>query len=230
MDANSFSLTPEERKEGYAALFEFAAGLVLGPIAPFAVLAGRYLYDRRKMIFDGRGRPRAVATGTPDGEPLVLRPALTPSAREIGLRDGDPVAVVVTGNADAPVWRWAPPRRELVVPGRVGEEIEVALPPGGYALGAFAGRPDRLFAEPHPFTATHGATVSPGRPVDVELSAAGLRPRLPVTPPAPPAAPWWTAERRCPMCGRLYFGTLAIHTAYLCPAHPVPAARRATEA
>ncbi len=213
MTDNPFRPTAEERREGYTLVAELAASIVLGPIAPFAVFAARYLYDRRDAIFDRAGRPAQAfdvsgtaipLTRTGNGDRLSVRPGLSASARGLGLRDGDPVGLILTGTTT---------RSGLVVPARIGERVDIAVPRGTYSLGAFAARRDQLFTRPHPFTAVDGRTVlaggrdvlnlSPRIASDLKLSG-GYRLRL------------------CPRCGRLHPTTWPTCTA------PTPAAPRAT--
>ncbi|CCH34438.1 hypothetical protein ABZ816_37435 [Actinosynnema sp. NPDC047251] len=189
MTANPFHPTDAERREGYTLMAQFAASLVLGPIGPFAVFAARYLYDRRDALFDPSGRPvRAFdVSGTPvrpdlGGNVVTVRPNLTASAQASGLRQGDPVGLVLTGQQN---------HNGLIVPARLGEPVDIAVPRGTYALGAFAARRDQLFTRAHPFTAVDGRTVTwgAGRALD-------LAPRSRPTLLTPTAATWATPVRR----------------------------------
>ncbi|NUT96427.1 MAG: hypothetical protein HOY78_30805 [Saccharothrix sp.] len=206
MTDNPFRLTDDERRQGYALLADFTASLLLGPLGPFAVLAGRYLYDRRDAIFDRMGgRPvRAFdATGRPHGlstlssgalSTLAVRPVLTEAARGLGLREGDPVSLVLTGQ------RFTSARSGLVVPARIGQRVEVSVPEDTYSLGAFAGRAGELFTRAHPFRVAAGqAVVASGRSgmvLNLDASPA-LRPGG-TTPRNPAAARLWTPGSPAP--------------------------------
>ncbi|MFI9815756.1 hypothetical protein [Saccharothrix variisporea] len=201
MTENPFRLTDDERRQGYALLADFTASLLLGPLGPFAVLAGRYLYDRRDAIFDRLGgRPARAfdATGRPHGlstlstgalSTLAVRPVLTDAARGLGLREGDPVSLVLTGQ------RFTSARSGLVVPARIGQRVEVSVPEDTYSLGAFAGRAGELFTRAHPFRVAGGQAVTAsgrsGMVLNLDASPA-LRPGG-TTPRNPAAARWWTA-------------------------------------
>ncbi|WP_433264249.1 hypothetical protein ACQPZF_34520 [Actinosynnema sp. CS-041913] len=228
MTDNPFRPTAEERRQGYTLLAELAASMVLGPVAPFAVLAARYLYDRRDAIFDRAGVPvqafdasgesfrldRFAAARAPGNARSVVsvRPGLTASARALGLREGDPVGLVLTGQD------FRATRSGLVVPARIGEHVALAVPRGTYSLGAFAGRRDHLFATPHPFTAVDGRMVTLNGHGALDLSLATPRPtrrppfaRGPLWPGGPGSSglalsppPGGYRLRHCPRCGRLH--------------------------
>ncbi|MBB5955432.1 hypothetical protein FHS29_002013 [Saccharothrix tamanrassetensis] len=222
MTYNRFHPTAEERREGYTLLAQLAASVVLGPIGPLTVFAARYLYDRRDAIFDRAGAPvqafdeygaavrlATLASARAGGAQSVVsvRPGLTASARALGLREGDPVGLVLTGQD-------VRTRSGLVVPARIGDQVSLTVPRGTYSLGAFAGRRDRLFATPHPFTTVDGRTITLGGRGSIDLSLTTPRPtaaqRLPA-PGGPPAAGLLATPpaggfrvRQCPRCGRLH--------------------------
>jgi hypothetical protein len=237
MAENSWRLTDAERNRGYTYLAEFAAVMVLGAAGPFAVLAARYLYERRNLIFGSSGAPaqaydsadRAVGWSTlarpaAGSGTLSLRPQLSESARRLGVREGDPVGLVLTGHSytTARSGLVVPARSGLVVPARIGQQVEVAVPRGTYSLGAFAGRRDQLFATAQPFAAAAGQNVVVGTRSNLVLPLAAnvvrpplpvMRPPLPVVRPrpqrvvaAPPAATCWWCGYTDAHCGCLFGG------------------------
>ena len=220
MAGSSWRLTEAERTRGYTYLAEFAAGLVLGPVGPFAVFAARYLYDRRDQIFSSSGAPvrafdstdrpvalSSLALPAAGNGTLSLRPRLSESARRLGVRDGDPVGLVLTGHS------YTGARSGLVVPARIGQRVEVAVPRGTYSLGAFAGRQDALFTRPQPFDAVAGRSVVVGArsALSLPLAAGNLKPAL-------------TDWRVCPHCKALTNVSTA-HSCLVSPG-PVPPNRR----
>jgi hypothetical protein len=66
----------------------------------------------------------------PQQATLSINSRLTDSARRMGLRNGDPVGVLLTGSGLAHT------RSRLVVPTRVGEQVRIAVPNGDYAVTA----------------------------------------------------------------------------------------------
>jgi hypothetical protein len=211
-DVNSWSLTDEERRRLRGALVQSAAGFLFGPAGPIVAWVGECLLDRRDLIFNRSGAPARAfdATGralnlSKIGRPSAARPntlslytGLTSAARQLGLREGDPVTLVLLGQ---PYLRSA---SGLVVPALVGYQVELAVPPGPYTLTAFASRRDALFTEPDPFRGVAGRNVN----LDARQTLAlAVTPRQPATnfrgPPAgppPAAAPPVLPRCTCPQC------------------------------
>jgi hypothetical protein len=189
-DFSSWRPTAEERRRLTSALIG-AAGVYLGVPLELAEVARSYFYNRRDMLFTGRGVPKkAYSQGkgvslsalaqAPSAQRLTLNVDLAQSARELGLRDGDPVTIVLTGQA------YVRTAGGLVVPARVGQPVEVAVPQGNYRLAAFGSRQDSLFTTPDPFIALGGNNLAISWPqaLAVPLSA---RQGLPAGQQAPVA-------------------------------------------
>jgi len=214
---NPWGLTDDQRRQGRSALVQSLASLAFGAAGPLAAWAVQYLYDRRDLIFNRYGAPSRAFDATGQalnlsivGRQSALRPGtitvhtgLTNAVRQLGLRDGDPVTLLLVGQ---PSVRSA---SGLVVPALVGDQVELAFPLGTYSLAVFASRRDTLFAAPDPFQAVTGQTVTLGRRQTLALP---LTPRQPTTmtrfatpsplalPPAPKAPP--QARCACPACTR----------------------------
>ena len=187
---NSWRLADGDGRELSAALILTVAPF-LDSFVPGAMWLGKYLFDRRDLIFDRRGRPARAYDST--GQALNLanlgsRPGLrqgtlslgtglTASARQLGLRNGDPVSYVIAGQRNSGA------ENGLVIPARVGDRIDVAVPQGAYSLAAFASRGDALFTMSDPFSAVSGAGVVLGgrstldMPLAVRNPVTGDQPR-----------------------------------------------------
>ncbi|SDH64096.1 hypothetical protein SAMN05192558_11353 [Actinokineospora alba] len=175
-DSPSWRLTSAEKRKGVFASLEIVSALA-GPLGPLALWAFEYLYDRRDLIFTQSGMP--VQAFTARGAPLRLgslddrgssqlgslsiNPALTPAARALGLRAGDPVSVVVSGH------RFVQGRSGLVIPARIGSPLTVAVPRGSYSLSAFGGTRNSLFTLADPYTGVSGTTVQVGQHSSLDL-------------------------------------------------------------
>ncbi|GAA4465902.1 hypothetical protein [Phytohabitans houttuyneae] len=199
---NSRSLTEQEWRRLREAFVQSAAGFFFGPAGPVVAWAGQCLYDRLTFnrsgaparAFDATGRALNLSTV---GRPSAARPAtlslytgLTGAVRQLGLREGDPVTLVLVGQ---PYLRSA---SGLVVPALVGDQVELAVPLGPYTLTAFASRRDALFTEPDPFRAVAARQVNLGARQTLALP---LTPRQPVPsvlprctcPQCAPSQRWW---------------------------------------
>jgi hypothetical protein len=155
----SWKLSAEERRRAVFTGIESVA-VLLGPWASFAALGLEYLYNRRNLIFNNAGEPLQAFDGggralplsslaqrpAAPAVPLYLNPELTASARQLGLRSGDPVTLILS---DSTTTR---SRESLIVPTSVGQPVSLAVPRGTYSLAAFGARRDTLFATPDPFT------------------------------------------------------------------------------
>lgn len=231
-DDLSWQLTDRERRKAF---FAAAAALstVLGPFGPLAVWGLEYLYDRRDLIFNSAGAP--VRAYTADRSALnltalssaIVQPrlaqstlsigtSLTDSARKVGLRNGDPVSVTVTGH------RYLQSRSGLVVPTRIGERVNVTVPSGGYSVAAFGSRREKLFSVHDPYGTVAGDNITAygRRQLALPLTA---RPALASTP-APVAGPAWQkggalAARTCLWCG-LTLASNPLNHALTCTRRP----------
>ncbi|MBE1484376.1 hypothetical protein [Plantactinospora soyae] len=206
----SWDLTDEERRRGRSALVQSVTSLAFGVAGPPAAWLGQYLYDRRDLIFNRYGTPRRAfdAGGhaldlSRVGRPSATRPAtlslqtgLTNAVRQLGLREGDPVTLVLVGQLSVRSGSG------LVVPALVGDQVELAIPMGTYSLTALASPRDTLFAEPDPFRAVTGRTVALGGHQTLALPLTARQPATwarSTTPSAPAAL---LTRCTCPECTR----------------------------
>ena len=134
------------RSAAVVGAFAAVAASFLGPIAPLVVLGAEYFYDRRDLLFTPTGTPVQAIAADRSVLPLSalhdrtaarhatlsINTRLTDSARRMGLRNGDPVGVLLTGSGLARTGSG------LVVPTRVGEQVGIAAPNGDYAVTASA--------------------------------------------------------------------------------------------
>jgi hypothetical protein len=202
-ESTPWQLTDEERGRAYLAIAQSAAALFLGSAGPLAGWALEYLFERRNLIFSRLGTPTQAFEA--NGRALSLSAVRTPSAvrqgtlslqtdltgplRDLGLRNGDPVGVVLTGHTAGQA------RSRLVVPTRVGERVDLAVPQGTYSLAAFASRRDSLFAAPDPFQGVTTGRVDLGGRQTLSLPLSSRTPmerRL--------------SGRTCRLCGRWVSG------------------------
>jgi len=195
----SWKMTDRERKRTGAALAALLAGAVGGPLlAPFAALFFEYLYDRRDRIFNASGAPLQAYTVDRSAlnlntlsrriaQPhsvLSIDTSLTGSARKLGLRDGDPVSVMVAGH------QYVQSRSGIVVPARIGERINVTVPNGSYSVAALGSSREALFTTRDPYNAVAGNNISlqAAQWLALPLTARNLLKPAPGTKPA--AASW----------------------------------------
>jgi hypothetical protein len=165
----SWKMTDRERKRAGALLAATIAAAVGGPLlAPFAALAFEYLYERRDRIFNASGAPLQAYTADRSAlnlntlsrriaQPhsvLSIDTSLTGSARKLGLRDGDPVSVMVAGH------QYVQSRSGIVVPARIGERINVTVPNGSYSVAALGSSREALFTARDPYNAVAGNNIS----------------------------------------------------------------------
>lgn len=209
---NSWGLTDEERLRLRGAFVQSAAGFFFGAAGPLVAWAGQCLYDRRDLIFNPSGAPARAfdATGralnlSKIGRPLATRPGtlslytgLTGAVRQLGLREGDPVTLVLVGQP------YLQSASGLVVPALVGDQVKLAVPLGQYTLTAFASRRDALFTEPDPFRAVAGRILNLGARQTLALPLTPRQPattfRVPLAGPPPAAAPPVPPGCTCPQC------------------------------
>jgi len=179
--AESWRLTERDRRGAWTAAAAVASTF-FGPFAPAVMWGFDYLYDRRDLIFGTGGAPaqavaadgsqvRLSALGQADwrqSTPLTIVINLDASALNLGLQNGDPVSVVVTGHS------YVQSRSGLVVPARVGEPVTVGIPHGSYSVAAFGSRQGSLFAASDPYRAVGGSDtplLSGRRQLAVPLTA-----------------------------------------------------------
>ena len=216
MAEQSWGFTDRERRGMYVAAAA-AMSTFLGPWGPLAVWAFEFVYDRRDLIFNAAGTP--VRAYTADRSPLGLstlaRPGqstlsidttLTASARRLGLRDGDPVSVSLTGH------NYAQAPSGLVIPARLGRPLTVTVPSGDYAVAAFGSRRENLFSRHDPYQTIGGSNVSAQgvRRIALPLNARAM----PVLAPAARLPIGW-----CMYCNQPLPANALLHT-MVCPSKP----------
>jgi hypothetical protein len=236
-EQQSWQLTARERRTAFTAAAA-AFSTVLGPFGPLAVWCLEFVYDRRDLIFSPSGVPVSAYTAGRNavgltaltggiGNPLTARStldidtSLTPSARRLGLRPGDPVSLAVTGH------NYARSGSGLVVPARIGERVTLSVPSGSYSVAAFGSKQDNLFRLHDPYNTVAGDNVSAQgyRRIGLPLIARSAPLLLPQATPRPfpaavvrqPAAP--LAARKCPWCGQMLSAPLLVHM-QLCSKSP----------
>jgi len=257
-----WQLTDQERRRAYAAAVAVASSF-LGPFGPMVMWGFDYLYDRRDLIFSATGAPvQAIASDSsvlrlstlsmPGGEltlsrssgqphaTLSINTTLNNSARQLGIRNGDPVSVLVTGRSFVPTRNgldvakrsgWAVPARSgLVVPARIGEQTKVTVPKGNYSVTAFGGKRESLFTTPDPYKVVAGNTTLLDGNRQLALSLASREPLLKAfpqpsstgtiltRPQANVISPWSAFPGRCVYCGKTADWLMA-HMLF-CPSKP----------
>jgi len=201
-----------------------------------------YLYDRRDLIFSTTGAPvqaiasdssvlRLSALSQPSGQPhatLSINTTLNNSARQLGIRNGDPVSVLVTGHS------FAQARSGLVVPARIGEQTKVTVPRGNYSVTAFGSKQASLFTTPDPYRVVAGNTTLLNGNRKLALSLAPREPLLKAFPQPSitvTSLKWPQVNRnvlpvssqgRCVYCGQAATTSLLAHM-LVCPSRPKPA-------
>jgi hypothetical protein len=207
---SSWRWTAEERRELGLGLAEVATAALGIPAGGAVRTFVRYFYKRRHLLFDKLGSPNkaynyqgkgvrlatlARPTASSPGQ-LRLHIDLTQSALDQGLRNGDPVTVVLTGHA------YVRTPSGLVVPARVGEPVDLAVPQGNYNLAAFGSRQDLLFTTPDPYTTLGGGSIGVGNGQEfaVPLTARPQLPPLGCNCPQCLAATAPVAGCNCPQC------------------------------
>ncbi|GAB3900649.1 hypothetical protein ACFQ1S_10055 [Kibdelosporangium lantanae] len=168
-DYSSWRWSDAERRSAVSVGIQSVAALVGGPWGLALAFGMEYLYNRRQLIFNSASTPEraysargeAVSLGAlaqREAAPsvsLYLNPELTAPAQQLGLRSGDPVTLILS---DTGATRTG---TGLVVPTRVGEQINLVVPRSSYTVAAFGARRDSLFVTPDPFTTIGAATVTP---------------------------------------------------------------------
>lgn len=228
----SWRLTDRERRQAFsAALAVFST--VLGPLGPLAVWGLEYIYDRRDLIFNVAGAPVSAYTADRSAlnltalsnniahsratqSTLSIDTSLTDAARKLGLRNGDPVSLTVTGH------RYIQSRSGMVVPTRIGDRVNITVPSGSYSIAAFGSRQDNLFSTHDPYTSVAGDNITAhGR----RQLALPLTPRAALASTSAPAVtPSWPKDgvlraRTCPSCG-LAIAANPLNHALTCTRHP----------
>ncbi|WP_370942041.1 hypothetical protein AB5J62_23320 [Amycolatopsis sp. cg5] len=179
-DYSSWRWSNAERRSAVSVGIQSAAALVGGPWGLALAFGMEYLYNRRQLIFNSAGTPERaysargkavslgalVQRGAAPPVSLYLNPELTAPARQLGLRSGDPVTLILSDTGSTRTGTG------LVVPTRVGERISLVVPRSSYTVAAFGARRDSLFATPDPFTTIGAATVTPaGGVLQIPLAA-----------------------------------------------------------
>ncbi|MFG2120680.1 C2H2-type zinc finger protein [Streptomyces sp. NPDC048710] len=175
-----------------------ALSLLAGPVGPLLVAGGEYLYRRRHLIFGPNGQPLQAVSLTGDPPPvtdgrsahleaaatlggpgvrqqvLSVVPQLDSPARRSGLRDGDPVSLLLAG-------RTGPAQSNgLVIPARIGQRLDVTVPSGEYAIAGMGSSRDTLFTARDPVRAAGGLWLPAGNHPTAPLA---LQARSALTPP-----------------------------------------------
>jgi hypothetical protein len=166
-DVPSWRMTDQERRKAFSTVAAVASAFA-GPLGPVAVWAAEYIYDRRDLLFDRLGEPLQAFQSNrfalnlsvlsqriplPHAATLSIDTTLTTAAKKLGLRKGDPVSLVLTGD------RYVQSRSGLVVPTRIGERVSITAPRGNYSLTAFGSRRDALFTTRDPYQTAAGDSV-----------------------------------------------------------------------
>lgn len=236
----SWQLTDQERRKAVSAVVTMASSL-LGPWGPLIVWGFDYLYDRRDLIFNADGAPvqaiasdgsalRLAALSQPAARPqatLAINATLGDSARRLGLRNGDPVSMLVTGHT------FVGARSGLVVPARIGEQAKVTVPAGSYSVTAFGSRQASLFSAKDPYQVAAGNTTMISGNRQLALSLAARAPVLGTYPQAPvlgTSLNWAPASRntplltprRCLYCGQTPAAAGMLPHMLSCPSRPKP--------
>lgn len=237
---SSWQLTDQERRKAYTAAVAVASSF-LGPFGPVVMWGFDYLYDRRDLIFNPAGAPvqaiasdgsalRLAALSQPAAGPratLAINTTLSDSARRLGLRNGDPVSMLVTGHS------FAGARSGLVVPARIGEQAKVTVPAGKYSVTAFGSRQASLFSAKDPYQVAAGNTALAGGSRPLALALAARAPLLGTYPPARvqgTGVNWAQAiqnapvltPRRCLYCGQTPTTASMLAHTLSCPSRPKP--------
>lgn len=201
----SFRLTPDEKwRLTSAALEAFVPG------ATFVSQLVEIAYRRRDLIYDTLGVPRQVHTAnrmlplsslaTPAGaNTLSINITITDAAQRLGLRQGDPVTVMVAGH------NYVSDRSGLVVPARIGQPVDISLPAGDYSLAGLGARRETLLTASDPYNTMGGGTVQIAgqRWLDLPLAARN-------TVPPPLGSRQLGLQRvRCRWCSATFVSTWA---------------------
>jgi hypothetical protein len=243
-DELSWRLTDRERRQAFTAAVSVAS-VMLGPLGPLAVWGFDYLYDRRDLIFNTVGTPiraytadrsalslaalsssivqprlpgSTLSRSVPSQSTLTIDTSLTDSARRLGLRNGDPVSVTVTGH------RYVQSRSGLVVPTRIGEQVNITVPSGSYSIAAFGSRRASLFSAHDPYSTVAGDNVTAFGPkrLALPLTARAALPSTPASAAVPATSTNSTlAARTCLWCGLPLAPTPLVHL-LSCSERPAP--------
>jgi hypothetical protein len=225
-----WQLTDKERGRAFAAVVAVASSLI-APFGPLVMWGFDYLYDRRDLIFSTTGMPiRAIASDSsilqlsalslpsgPSHATLSINTGLDNSARQLGIRKGDPVSLLVAGNS----YIQAP--SGLVVPARIGEPIKIVVPPGNYSVIAFGSNQESLFTTPDPYRVVDNNTTLLNGNRKLALSLTPRESTLEAS--SQPFAPM-SSQNRCPYCGRDVASNMMNHM-LTCPSTPKSAGYQA---
>jgi hypothetical protein len=235
-----WQLTDQERRQAYSALVAMASSL-LGPAGPLVTWGFDYLYNRRDLIFNPGGAPmqaiasdgsalRLAALSQPAARPqatLAINTTVDQSARRLGLRNGDPVSMLVTGHT------FVGARSGLVVPARIGEQAKVTVPAGSYSVTALGSRQASLFSTKDPYQAAAGNTTLVSGNRQLALSLAARTPLLGTSLRAPVQGislngaqasrnALLATQRRCLYCGQTPTTASMLAHMLSCPSRPKP--------
>lgn len=204
--------------------------MFFGPAGPVLVAAGEFVFRRRHLLFGTNGRPlRAVglmggpppartaaglldATATLGGlgtrkQVLSVVPELDSPARRSGLRNGDPVSLLLAGSTGTVQ------RNGLVVPARIGQRLDVTVPRGEYTIAGMGASRDTLFTTRDPIRAAGGLRLRAGTHPTASLA---LQARSALAPPTSRVTP-------CRWCNRIVSNLhLITHEFLYCPRRPRP--------
>jgi hypothetical protein len=225
--SSRWRLTEKESKDGLIAAVQMASNFVVPGFGPLLVWGASIIFERRRELYNAVFKPfqainlegeRQELTGigqyvngmpiadllSPRRQVISFRADLTKSAREAGLRWGDPVSVVI-GNQN-----FTSTKGGLVVPARIGESVDVTVPQGDYSLAAFGSKRESLFVARNPYTAIGGSNVSQAKRQEVELPLRNWNLIL-----VPKQSPQF-----CRWCGQSYSSSVVAHV-LICPQSPL---------
>ena len=212
-------LTPDEKKQSILAVAQAIASFV-GPVGPLIPLAVSYVYERRHILFNQDVTPvravnlegrvlqlsgsrqlnaaRLLTRAIPGREVVSFSATLTKSARDVGIREGDPVSVLLTSNSSPTT------RSGLIIPTQVGARVDLVVPKNAYSLGALGSGRHELFSKRDPFAVIGGRSLALGAASEFELPLTARDKVVAQPPPSrclscnetlPPANMIW-----CPKC------------------------------
>ncbi|MEU1407938.1 hypothetical protein ABZ471_37425 [Streptomyces sp. NPDC005728] len=205
-----------------------ALSLLAGPIGPLLVAGGEYVYRRRHLLFGANGQPLQAVGLMGDSPPVTygrwdhldaaatlgglggwqqvvsVVPQLDSPARRSGLRDGDPVSLLLAGSTGTAQ------RNGLVIPAWIGQRLDVTVPRGEYTIAGMGASRDTLFTARDPVRAAGALRLPAGNHPTAPLA---LQPRSALTSPTLKVV-------ECRWCHRLVVNPTA--HALICPCRPLP--------
>jgi hypothetical protein len=180
-----WQLRPDEKKQFVMAAAQIMSSFA-GPLGPLIPLVISYAYERRDIIFGRNGVPvrainlegdilqlsgrrpvnaeRLSARAFPSRQVVSFSPTLTRSARAAGLREGDPVSVVLASSRNSRATRSG-----LIIPTQVGSRVDLVVPKDEYTVGALGSGVRDLFSKRDPFAVIGGGSLPSGA-TEMELS------------------------------------------------------------